>query len=433
MYAIMALRNNGEKIYIKPNDFDFKLYNKAKSKLKERENFLIPKLKIRPGHNTNQAIGYNYLYWKDFFNDRQLLCLSLLLESILQIKNTKIRDQFICLFSSTLEFNNMFCSFKGEGTGAVRHLFSNHILKPERTPIENSIWGTHKSSGTFSTLYRSRLLKAKSYLNKPFEINFEKDIFGNIIDTNKIVASEPIRPSKVNSWKDLKGIDNSILLFNGDSSKINIPDKSINAVVTDPPYFDFINYSELSDFFFAWLAPVLKNRFSFFNSSDSSSNAEVQHKNSLIYSRLLANVFIECYRVLKDDGIMVFTFHHSKPEGWAAIYQSIIVSGFELKTFYPVYAELSASSPKHAANSPISIDSLLVCKKSNCESKSKNNKFNYLDNYINEFLENDFSLSNNDKFVIEASLLLVQLNGSRLSYDEVLDYITKNSSIINGS
>ncbi|WP_350314895.1 hypothetical protein, partial [Pseudoalteromonas sp. TB43-MNA-CIBAN-0091] len=59
---------------------------------------------------------------------------------ILQIEEQTIRDHFVCLFSGTLEFNNLFCSFKGEGTGAVRHMFSNHILKPERTPLENTVW-----------------------------------------------------------------------------------------------------------------------------------------------------------------------------------------------------------------------------------------------------------------------------------------------------
>ena len=44
------------------------------------------------------------------------------------------------------------------------HMFSHHILKPERTPLENSVWGTPKSSGTFSTLFESRLLACKALL-----------------------------------------------------------------------------------------------------------------------------------------------------------------------------------------------------------------------------------------------------------------------------
>ena len=161
LYAVMALNEDGEKIYLSPNTYDLDLVEEAGQRLAE-EDLPLPKMPVRPGYNTNQARGYNYLHWRDFFNSRQLLCLGLLLKKILEIKNEVIRDQFLCLFSGTLEFNNLFCSFKGEGTGAVRHMFSNHILKPERTPLENNVWGTPKSSGTFASLFKSRLLKSES-------------------------------------------------------------------------------------------------------------------------------------------------------------------------------------------------------------------------------------------------------------------------------
>ena len=81
------------------------------------------------------------------------------------------RAALLTLFSGVLEFNNMFASYKGEGTGAVRHMFSHHILKPERTPIEANVWGTPKSSGSFSNLFRSRLLRAIEYRRAPTEVN----------------------------------------------------------------------------------------------------------------------------------------------------------------------------------------------------------------------------------------------------------------------
>ena len=50
-------------------------------------------------------------------------------------------------------------------------MFSHHILKPERTPIEANPWGTAKSSGAFCNLFRSRLLRAIEYREAPTEIN----------------------------------------------------------------------------------------------------------------------------------------------------------------------------------------------------------------------------------------------------------------------
>src|SRR5438093_2601924 len=104
------------------------------------------------------------------FNARQLLCLGLLAQRIKAIPDEDQRCLFTCLLSSTLEFNNRFCSFKGEGTGAVRHMFAHHILKPERTPLEANVWGTPRSSGAFSTLFSSRLVRAMEYRDAPFEL-----------------------------------------------------------------------------------------------------------------------------------------------------------------------------------------------------------------------------------------------------------------------
>ena len=71
------------------------------------------------------------------------------------------------LFSGTLEFNNLFASYKGEGTGAVRHMFAHHILKPERTPIEANVWGTPKSSGSFSSLLRRSFATGDGLSGRP--------------------------------------------------------------------------------------------------------------------------------------------------------------------------------------------------------------------------------------------------------------------------
>jgi putative DNA methylase len=251
LYASLALRESGEKVYLRATSEDQALYAEAEARL-ALENLPLPHLSVRPGHNTDQARGYNYFYWRDFFNSRQLLCLGLLLRQILAIGDANVREQFLCLFSSTLEFNNLFCSFKGEGTGAVRHMFSNHILKPERAPLENSVWGTEKSSGTFSTLFESRLLPAKRYLSDPFELELVRDLFGDRSGTRKFVASAPLDVRIVNSWDELVTRDRTLMVLNGDSSTLPIPDASVDAVITDPPYFDFVHYSELSDFF--WLS-----------------------------------------------------------------------------------------------------------------------------------------------------------------------------------
>lgn len=436
LYAIMALRPNGDKIYLPVLDQDVALYKEAHQRLMN-EDIPLPTANVRPGHNTNQARSHNYLQWRDFFNARQLLCLGLLLREILRIENIIVQEQMLCLFSSTLEFNNLFCSFKGEGTGAVRHMFSNHILKPERTPIENSIWGTDYSSGTFSTLFKSRLLPAKLYLHKPFEIYIDHDLIGKCTGSKKVVASKPIKSKLVNTWNEFNTSDDGIMIMNRDSSQLPIPNISIDAIITDPPYFDFVHYSELSDFFFAWLSPILKDRYSWFACADSSNIGEVQHKNPRIFASQLTRVFTECCRVLKDDGVLAFSFHHSKAEGWAAIHEAITQSGLAVVAAYPVHAELRASSVKTATKDPISLDAILVCRKKfvvlSKKSLEQHNIIQEIENTACRLEQAGLKISSTDRFVIGAAQTLVIMATHTISFDEIKLHFENIRLLINTS
>jgi len=420
MYAMMALRADGTKIYLPVCPEDLALYAQTQERL-ACETLPLPTAIVRPGNNTDQARGYNYTRWRDFFNARQLLCLGLLLREILRIEDQAVQEQMLCLFSSTLEFNNMFCSFKGEGTGAVRHMFSNHILKPERMPLENSVWGTEKSSGTFRTLFESRLLRAKRYLDTPFEIAFEHDLLGKRTGTRKIVSSQPIRTCRVENWDELAAVEQGLLILNGDSSKLPLPDKSVDAIVTDPPYFDFVHYSELSDFFFAWLSPVLRDRYPWMKGEDSSAQGEVQHKYPHVFARQLATVFTEACRVLKDNGVLAFSFHHSRAEGWSAIYEALNKAGLAVVAAHPVHAEMRAASPKIAAKDPISLDAILVCrKKAFALHPSPAAGVTQTINALSSRLQAaGLHISAGDRFVIGAAQTLIARATDELEFEEI--------------
>lgn len=417
MYALLAVNKHGEKVYQPVEEYDKLLYKEICSKLTDNK-FSLPSYPVKSGYNTDQVRGYNYFYWKDFFNKRQLYGLGLLLDEILNIENISVREQFLCLFSSTLEFNNMFCSYKGEGTGAVRPIFSNHILKPERTPLENSIWGYSNSSGCFSSLFKTRLLKAKEYLDSPFEIKVDT----KTQKSKKIIASKPIRPMICNDWEEFSENKHTALILNGDSSHLPIPSKSVDYVVTDPPYFDFIHYSELSDFFYAWLSPVLKDKYGYFCSNTSRRSNEVQQNDAAKFSELLGNVFLESNRVLKNSGKLVFSFHHSKIDGWIAIAQAIMQSNFYVECSFPIHAELMASTPKSSAKSPISLDAIIVCSKKQ-ENAKEANPIETCQSYINMFLSHEKKLSKSDLFVIGCSQCLRKCVADRMDADEMKEYI----------
>ncbi|MBE3561050.1 MAG: hypothetical protein IMW89_17775 [Ktedonobacteraceae bacterium] len=365
IYALLILASNGQKKYIRASEQDKDLYHQA-SMLLQQQDLLLPTSKIEPGHNTNQILRYNYREWRQLFNDRQLYCLSLLLQAILEESDIASRELLLLLFSSILEYNNMFCSYKGEGTGAVRPLFSHHILKPERMVLENTVWGvakgTTRSSGCFLTFFESRLLHALAYRQRPFELSIIRD--GEKVKGKKIYElSHPLSTSLAFNFEDLGSGGKRALLFCSDSSHLALPDQSVDVVVTDPPYFDFVHYSELADFFYSWLRLGLCQTRTEFRAETTRHSREVQHREAKAFSDTLSKVLQECTRVLKPQGLLIFSFHHSRNEGWDAVGQAIFKANLGVVAAHPIKAEMSGASPKTQTGEPINYDAILVCKR----------------------------------------------------------------------
>jgi putative DNA methylase len=359
MYAKLVLGVDGKKRYEPITEYDRSLYAECSSLLRERASGLVlPRTELADGENTRQAIRWGFTTWRQFFNDRQLYSLGLLGDTIRRLATGEAEyEALAALFSGTLEFNNMFCSFKGEGTGAVRHMFSHHILKPERTPLEAHPWGTPASSGSFSTLFQSRLLRAQSYKLEPSD---QVLVSGRVERTAGL--SFPTEATVVDTWPDPGLADGDVYLRTGDSSHTDLPDDSVDLIVTDPPYMDNVHYSELADFFHAWLRE-LKPFGNYPRHKVTTRDAhEVQSASPAEFEAAIARVWRECARVLKPQGVMAFTFHQARLSGWVALMRGLAQAGFMVTAVQPVKGEMITSVTKGGIE-PSNLDAIIVCRK----------------------------------------------------------------------
>ena len=144
------------------------------------------------------------------------------------------------------------------------------------------------------------------------------------------------------------------MILNGDCIDIMkaIKPNSVDAIVTDPPYADNVMYSELSNFFYVWLRISLQERYGIFK------DEFVPWKNEIIINRVqekgqyefldgLRRVLEESNRTLKDDGLLVFTFHHRDPKAWGSVLQAVMDSDFFVTAVYPIRSEMKASTHLH--------------------------------------------------------------------------------------
>jgi len=295
------------------------------------------------------------------FNERQLLCLSRLLEEILKIPDINIRELMLIAFSDCLDANNMFCKYEIQWH-KISLFFGLHAYHPIERPTENNIWGTEYGRGTFVKCFE-KLRRAKAYCKHPYErpLKGEDKRFG------KPTNNECIEANVVKDFNALKQVNRSALLRCDTAEDLSfIPDRSVDAVITDPPYFDNIQYSELADFFYVWLRLGLKDTYPWFKPDFSSRANEIVQNEKMgktmeFFNKELKKVFGECHRVLKDEGLLVFTFHHNKLWAWESIGNILLDSGFYISATPIVRSE--GKSGFHSSKGNIRYDSILVCRK----------------------------------------------------------------------
>ena len=104
-----------------------------------------------------------------------------------------------------------------------------------------------------------------------------------------------------------------------------INEKSIDFIITDPPYGGLVQYLDLSYIWNVWLKHYDKS----FSNIDFNSEITINKKFDLTnYETKMTSALKKLNRILKDDGKMVITFHNQKIEIWNSFIRSLQNSNF---------------------------------------------------------------------------------------------------------
>jgi hypothetical protein len=158
------------------------------------------------------------------------------------------------------------------------------------------------------------------------------------------------------------------------------PDADI--IITDPPYYDAIPYSDLMDFFYIWLRRSVHGLSPEFDSTfreplspkwdqaandgelidDASRHGGDAQQSKVAYEDGMARAFQACHASLAMDGRLVVVFAHKKPDAWETLASAIIRAGFVVDGSWPIQTERAART-RSLSSAALSSSVWLICKK----------------------------------------------------------------------
>lgn len=162
----------------------------------------------------------------------------------------------------------------------------------------------------------------------------------------------------------------------GDATDIAIPSDSAAIWFTDPPYYDAIPYSDLSDFFYVWLKrmlpghSLLRDIFDPRNPLTPKAEEAVQDREKIVnghpkdrgfFENKVGQAFYEGRRILKENGIGCVVFAHKTTEGWEALLSGMIKAGLVITASWPISTE-RPSRLRSQASAALATSVHLICR-----------------------------------------------------------------------
>lgn len=342
-----------------PNERDLEALAEAERQLTERWDAwdaagFIPTERLPDGEKTREPIRYGMPRWCDLFTPRQLLGHLTLVERLNQIKPDIIAElgeargravvtylQFV--IDKGVDYNSRQTRWHFS-RGAVVGTFGRHDFSLKWTfgemifsgPDSGAAWG-----------------------------------LSQVVDAYKGLA-ELTAPAF-----DTTGGEPPVTIINGTASHLpDVDDASVDLVCMDPPYYNNVQYAELSDYFYVWQRRTLRDLYpglfgrrltdkkseAVANPARDGSTAAAKNE----YERRMGEIFRECRRVLKDSGIFTLMFTHKTQDAWETLTRSLIESGWVITASFPVESE--GENSMHQRDMAAAASSIyLACRKRDME------------------------------------------------------------------
>jgi hypothetical protein len=119
-------------------------------------------------------------------------------------------------------------------------------------------------------------------------------------------------------------------VYLADASSLPFQDDYFDAIVTDPPYYDRIQYSELADYYWAWESMVLQRQESPTRLAERNRVVETRRGDEEAYREALLKALRESFRVLKPGRLFAMLLTSNNRAGYEEYVSLARKAGFDL-------------------------------------------------------------------------------------------------------
>ncbi len=422
--VVLHKQGRSGKTYRLATEKDTEIFKKAEEYLKEKREKLMQEWGIDPVpdeevlnkcHEVDRLPMYGMKKWGDIFNSRQKLALITFTE--------KVRLAYEKMIKEGVEEDYAKAVVGYLGLFLSRFTSYHCVLVPWQP-------GYEKVQRAFS---RQALGMTWDYT----EINPMSDnvgnwqgLFSDIQDTLSHLTQIPSSPIPK--------------ITQSSATELPYPDNFFDAVFTDPPYYDNVNYSVLSDFFYVWLKRSVGDFFpELFMTLLVPKTKEIvadpiRHRNkkeaAVFFESMLKKAFKEIARVLKPQGIVTIVYTHKSTSGWETLINSLLDSGLVPTASWPIDTEMK-SRLLAKGNAALASSIYFVCRKmERKETGWLNDVKDEIKTHIHDKLKNlwEEGVSGADYFISAIGSAIeifgkyekvMDFEGNEIGADKLLEYV----------
>jgi adenine-specific DNA methylase len=314
---LLAVYAEDREFYL-PREADIIALENADEYLKKHMSELAPFIPNEEMSAESACMKY-LTYWYRLFSPRQLLVHASLAKEIRKIVDliAETDKEYAAVIGTYLSmiFSKHLMRNCRSAIWDINYLKTAHILTNRRPSM---MW-KHPELNPFVKTAGSILNSIDNILNGLAFLLDEFSQSQSILQDKQSTPKVEIINGSILSWK---------------------PQRKFSLIVTDPPYYNDVQYPELMQFFQVWYSRIIGDLLGISPIPSTTEELSVgKYRSEDVFEERMLIAINNIYNLLTEDGVLSIFYAHKSIDGWKYLLESLRKSGFKVTSTYTLRTE----------------------------------------------------------------------------------------------